>query len=488
MFSIAAISAKLMQVSQGFTWILPELVILAWILVCLCAEIIQPKHAGPFWRYLITQIGLILAILLAFQRIQAQVSGFVSFHLFWVNAGSNAINALLLVIGCLVIGVNQTQKKAFSFEEQIGFLSILAGCLLTSLSMHFLSIFLSIELMSMGTYILIGLRKDAVGARASLPYLLFGMGTSAILLYGFSLLYGMTGSMQIMSATFSRGIATADPTLAMVALGMVAAGILFKMSWAPFHPWSPDVLESLPASWMAWISTAPKIAIAWLGIKFIHFIPFQSTVMISLLAILTLLVGNLGAIRQQHSKRLFAYSSIAHGGFLAMAWLFPSDQALDALLFYGFVYSLSTILVFYLVDETASEDQVTNDMGRWPSYAANNPRKAFLLFLGCIALIGFPPAGTFLAKVMYFSQLWEKYQNDQQAEVLLLFLVALAMTAVSLVYYLRIPFHMYLKKTPDFEKKQAKNQGQNEWAYWVLALVIIATLVAPSYFLSIWKG
>jgi len=200
--------------------------------------------------------------------------------------------------------------------------------------------------MSLGTYLLVGLRKDREGIRAALPYILFGMGTSAMLLYGLSIIYGLTGSMMILDPAFSRGLATADTYLAGTALALVGAGILFKMSWVPFHPWSPDVLESLQAGWMSWLSTAPKIAVAWLGIRWVHFIPVSMDAIIAILAILTLLVGNLGALNQNNAKRLVSYSSIAHGGFLALAWLMPAEQGVDNLLFYSLVYSLSTLLVF----------------------------------------------------------------------------------------------------------------------------------------------
>ena len=483
-----ALPIKLQGILQGYKYILPELVIAAWILVSIVGDLFLvggSEKSSRSWRYLIAQGGLILALLLAYQRMNHSTEGFVSFRMLWVNPGANAINCLILGIGFIILSINQYQQKSFSFEEKIGFFSILLGSLLTSLSIHFLSIFLSIELMSLGTYLLVGLRKDKEGVRAALPYVLFGMGTSAMLLYGLSLIYGITGTMQILDPAFSRGLATADAYLAGMALALVGTGILFKMSWVPFHPWSPDVMESLPASWMSWISTAPKIAVAWLGIRLVHFVPVSMQDVIALLAILTLLVGNLGALNQLNAKRLVAYSSIAHGGFLAMAWLMPAEQGVDSLLFYSLVYSLSTILVFYILDEVETPGYQENDMDQWAGFGQRYPVRALTLFIGFIALIGLPPAGTFLAKVNYFSQLWEKYQISQSNSILVLLLAAILMTAISIYYYLRIPFQMYFKKGDAIHPADTL---KNNWIYWVLTCGIIACMLFPTLIYSIWKA
>lgn len=485
---IQALPIKLQQILQGYQSILPELVVAFWILVSLMGDLFlvgKNDRVSRSWRYLIAQIGLIFALLLAYQRLRHGTEGFVAFRMLWVNPGANAINCLVLCIGLCIIFLNQYQKKSLTFEEKIGFFSVLLGAMLTSMSNHFVSIFLSIELMSMGTYLLVGLRKDREGVRAALPYMLFGMGTSAILLYGLSLLYGMTGTMLILDPAFSRGLASNDIYLTGTALALVGAGILFKMSWVPFHPWSPDVLESLPAGWMSWLSTAPKISVAWLGIRLVHFTPVSMDVVIAILAILTLLVGNLAALNQTNAKRLVSYSSIAHGGFLAMVWLMPVNQGVDNLLFYSLVYSASTLLVFYILDEVQTESYQSNDLENWAGFGQSHPVRGMLLLLGFISLIGLPPAGTFLAKVNYFSQLWEKYQMTQAMPILILLVVAILMTAVSIYYYLRIPFQMYFQKGTVLHPA---DHLKNNWIYLVLSGFIVACLLSPTLIYGIWKN
>ena len=485
---ITELPGKLDQLVQGFSLMVPELLILGSIIFAIVMELFlhgKSAKTGTSWRYFSTQLVLFLAVALAFQRMTNQLQGYASFHFFLVNAGSNAINLLLIAFGLLILVVSQIQSKHYTLEEQIGFLSILAGSLLAGISNHWLSIFLSIELMSLGTYLLVAIRKDVEGARASLPYVLFGLGSSAIFLYGISLIYGLSGTLFVNSPAFSRALSTADPMLVGLSLSLLSIALLFKMSWAPLHPWSPDVIETLPASWMSWISIAPKIAVTWVGIRILHFIPFSLASYISILAILTLIIGNLGALRQTNTKRLLAYSSIAHGGFMAIVWLFPAKEATQSLLFYGITYGLSTILVFFMTESKDGKYQ-KDDMGRWHQYANSNPMNALLILIGFIALIGLPPAGTFLAKITYFSLLWEKYQLAHQSTILFLLVTAVLTTAISLFYYLKIPFYMYLKKSqPDQIADQMASQNTLVWA--IIAAGIIFCFLAPNMVLNFWK-
>ena len=484
--TLAGLSVKLDQIVQGFSLMLPEILVLGLLILGIFAELFihgKPEKFSSSWRYFISLLGLFFILALAFQRQQNGHNGFASFSLFWITTASNAINLLILALGFLILMVSQITGKKLSIEEQIGFLSILSGSLLTGISNHWLSLFLSIELMSLGTYLLAGIRKDSEGARAALPYVLFGMATSAIFLYGVSLMYGLSGTMSFSNPAFTRVFSSADPLFIGLSLGLISCALLFKMSWAPFQPWSPDVLETLSAPWMAWISIAPKIAVTWLGIRMIHFIPTDMSMYIAALAILTLLIGNLGALRQTNTKRLLAYSSIAHGGFMAMAWLSPAKEATEALLFYGLTYGLSTILVFFLA-EHQSEDDVEDNLDTWKGLSKSQPIKSLLLFVGFIALIGLPPAGTFLAKITYFSLLWESIQAHSNIATITLLIVAIFATAVSVFYYLKIPFYIYFKKS---DVNQEMKNEKNMWIFGVIAAAIILCLLTPNFIFNFWN-
>ena len=484
--TLAGLSVKLDQIVQGFSLILPEILVIGLLITGIFVELFihgNSEKSSSSWRYFISIIGLLFVIALAFQRQQNGHNGFASFSLFWITTASNAINLLILALGFLILIVSQITGKKLSIEEQIGFLSILSGSLLTGISNHWLSLFLSIELMSLGTYLLAGIRKDSEGARAALPYVLFGMATSAIFLYGVSLMYGLSGTMSFSNPAFTRVFSSADPLFIGLSLGLISCALLFKMSWAPFQPWSPDVLETLSAPWMAWISIAPKIAVTWLGIRMIHFIPTDMSMYIAALAILTLLIGNLGALRQTNTKRLLAYSSIAHGGFMAMVWLSPAKEATESLLFYGLTYGLSTILVFFLA-ELQTEDDVVDNLDIWKGLSKSQPIKSLLLFVGFIALIGLPPAGTFLAKITYFSLLWESIQAHSNIATITLLTVAIFATAVSVFYYLKIPFYIYLKKS---DVNQEIKIEKNMWIFGVIMAAIILCLLTPNFIFNFWN-
>lgn len=477
------IDLVLVQITQGFSYLLPELIALGWILVSIFSELFlhhrTPKFASS-WRYFIAQIGLLLALVLGFQRMYVGLEGFVCFNLFAVNPTSNILNVVILFMGFLILLLNQTQQKELKNEEKIGFFSVLAGALLTSISYHWLSIYLSLEMMSIGTYILVGIRKDLAGAKASLPYVLFGMASSAIFLYGVSLMYGMSGTMSLEGEAIVRALNTHQPWLVGIALALVSAGILFKMTWVPFHPWNPDALETLPASWMSWMSIAPKIAVAGLGLRIVHIFPPLAIDVIALLAILTLIVGNFGAIIQTNTKRLLAYSSIAHSGFMAMVWLFDYHEGSQALVFYAVLYSLSVLLVFYLTDNGKSEIE-KDDLSQFAGLGKKFPWYGISLLLGLLALTGLPPLGTFWAKLNYFGLLWNAYQISQSKAVLALLAVAILATAVSLFYYLKIPYQLYFKNE-DSAKISPISIPKNHWLLALLAFVLFFAFFFPDYF------
>ena len=481
--SISTLTERIQSITAGLNYVIPELIVAGTILTSLFIELFLHSKTEKFstsWRYFTCQIPLLLALSLSFQRSELGLSGIFAAGLFEVNIGSNAINTLILGIGFLLILMNQIHRKSFTFEEMIGFLSILLGALLSSMSTHALSLFLSIEFMSIGTYVLVSLRKEA--ARASLPYVLFGLGSSALFLYGISLLYGLTGSLDFTSVDFSRGISVADPYLRGFALGLFAVGLLFKMSWAPFHPWNPDVMENLPASWMTWISTAPKIAIAFVGIRLLSILPVSFANELAVLAVLTLMVGHLGALGQNKTKRLLAYSSIAHGGFLAMAWFFQPAQALDAILFYGFLYSIASLLVFYLIDESGAED-----VPAFAGLGSSKPLPDFFLLTGLVALVGLPPAGTFLAKLTYFSLLWSNYELNQTVGILILLIVAIFTTAISLFYYLKIPFQLYFKKSLVKSSLWSEMRPLEIGSYGFLVAILLLSILFPTVLTNLWK-
>lgn len=368
-----------------------------------------------------------------------------------------AFRALILFSGFLAVLLSFRLDKRLSSEYYALLLGLLMSAMLMSMASNLLLIYLSLETASICAYLLTAFSGSRQGAEAGLKYLLFGATASAIMLWGMSLLYGFTGTLDITSYEFKSGLLSLNiPALpVLLAAFLVIAGFLFKISAVPFHLWTPDAYEGAPLPVAALFSTAPKLAGLLLLLRFLsHFLEaglifaglrFDWQLILGFLAIATMLVGNLAAVWQQDARRLLAYSSIAHSGLLLAAVLVFRELGYKALLFYGFIYVLMNFAAFLLVSILKTE----TGSYRISDYKGLGSRLSFtsvLLVVVMIALTGLPPTAGFTAKLLVFSALWEGYSSGGPKILLYLLLTGLATTVVALFYYLKIPYYLYLKK------------------------------------------
>lgn len=452
---------------QTWTLILPELWVLGCLLLVMLGEIFLSDKApasAKQWRFIGAYWCLALAMGLAYQRWAGGLEGSFGQGLFEVHWEAGWINLLILALGLLTLIMHQVHQEDFSFESLLGFWGILAGALFCSISAHWLSLLMSVETMSISMYVLLGSHKTKEGIRALVPLVLFGMGSTAFWVYGISLAYGLTGSLSLFDTSLGRELMQAPEALRLVCLALLSTGFLFKMAWAPFHPWKPDVMQQLRPAWMLWISTAPKIAIALVGLKWVQGIPLPMHLGLSILAILTLLIGHLGAIRQSITKRLMAYSSIAQGGFLALIWLMPYAVGLKNLWQYGLFYGIASALVFFQVEDKAL-------LKDFAGQGKTQPLASVCLILGLITLVGLPPLALFWPKFQYFLALYEQYQVLQAPGILWVMWVSILGTALAMFYYLQIPFQLFFKPV------LAANPTPLTWAKQALYLFLAGLLV-----------
>jgi len=345
----------------------------------------------------------------------------------------------------------------------------LGMCLMVGAN-EFLLAYLAIELTSIPLYLLAGyFRNDPRSAEAGLKYFLFGAISSAILLYGMSLAFGAAlnsvgGATNFNDLTrFDRiGTFTASSggliTLAML---FIVAGMGYKLAVVPFHSWSPDVYEGAPTPITAFISTASKAAgfillfrlltktfPAIVGAPTLDDAAGGWTAVLAVLALLTVVIGNLAALPQTNVKRLLAYSSIAHAGFVVLgllAWAaaqpFDREQGLTALLYYLFIYSLTNLGAFgalALIGQQTGGDDLTHLRG----LSRRNLPLALLFTVCILSLAGIPPLGGFFAKFYIFMVGW-------QSGATWLVVIAVVMTIVSLYYYLRLLKAMFIEPATD---------------------------------------
>ncbi len=380
--------------------------------------------------------------------------------------------------GSLRVGFERVGKIG---EYYVVILGLLIGALLMSMAVHLLAIYVALETVSLCSYVLTNFNFERKSAEASIKYLLFGGVASAVMLYGMSWLYGLSGTLVITSPAMIGALHDAPPLLAGLAVLMTLGGFLFKISAVPFHLWAPDVYEGAPTPVVALFSVVPKLAGLVLLIRFVPVLQYFSgawdgTVLLAGLAMVTMTVGNVAALGQTNAKRMMAYSSIAHSGFLLVGVVAYTAFGLQSVLFYAAVYLLMNFAAFLLIQllsKRAGQEHIPDFRGR----GRQHPGLGVAVLLVMIALTGLPPTAGFTAKVLIFSSLWEAYQQQPQPLLLVLFVVGLVNTAVALFYYLKIPFYMFFREAEVVPSSATREESRNIFDEILVGLLIFLLLV-----------
>jgi NADH-quinone oxidoreductase subunit N len=320
------------------------------------------------------------------------------------------------------------------------------GMMLMTCSVELLMVFVGLEISSITTYILCGFRKgQATGGESAIKYFLLGSFATAFFLYGVALAFGATGSTSIYA--IAHGLeTTATPLLAFTALALILIGLGFKVSAAPFHVWTPDVYEGAPAPVVGMMSTAPKAAAfaVLLRITFTGFPTYQHrwAILLWILAALSMTVGNLGALLQRDVKRMLAYSSIAHAGYILVAFTaFPFDGIAGAC-FYIATYAAMQVGAFAVITQVAGYNERARTIEDFTGLGQKRPYLAALLAFFLLSLIGIPFTGGFFGKFYVFSaaihggNVW-------------LAVIGLLNSGVACFYYLRLLAAVYTRPGTD---------------------------------------
>jgi NADH-quinone oxidoreductase subunit N len=374
---------------------------------------------------------------------------------------------LLFVIGVVVMWLATT---AFTMHEGDGpeFFTLLLGatlgmCLMASTS-NLLMIFMSVELASLPSYVMAGFRKtNRIGAEASLKYVLFGAVTSSVMVYGLSLLYGLYGTLQLHDLAAAMMHSTGGAALLVVAIFGLIVGIGFKVSAVPFHFWCPDVFEGASIDVTTFLSVASKGAGLVLLLRVVETLgastQFASNSTLTVLAAvigtigaITATVGNTAAFVQENIKRLLAYSSIAHAGYMLCAVSLlvksgsaergydPASAAAQAILLYLAIYALMNLGAFTVAALVARQPGGGETLEHFRGLGRRSPLLAACMFCSLISLIGLPPFAGFTAK---WNLLWVLFQNGGWWWALII--VIGVNTIISAFYYFRVLRAMYLE-------------------------------------------
>jgi NADH-quinone oxidoreductase subunit N len=318
-----------------------------------------------------------------------------------------------------------------------------AGMMLMASAGDLIAIFLSLELMSLSLYVLAGLFKTRLtSGEASMKYLLLGAFATSFLLYGVALIYGVTGSTNLDRVAASAAAKGGDPLL-LIGLGLLLVGFGFKISSVPFHMWAPDVYQGAPTTITALIATGSKAA-AFAALIRVLVVALRGAqpdwaALLWGVAALSMTVGNVVALAQSNLKRMLAYSSIAHVGYMLMGLVAGGTPGAGAVLFYLLAYTFTTVGAFGVIALCARAGEEAVEVGDYAGLARRHPVLAATLALFLLSLIGIPPLAGFVAKFYLFG-------SAVRAGYIWLTVIAVLNSAVAAYYYLRVIVFMYMRE------------------------------------------
>ena len=330
------------------------------------------------------------------------------FHMMQMDNFALAFTIAMCSIGIMWLILSDdylSQMKAATDRYALVLFAMVGGLVMVSYT-SLVMLFLGIEILSVSLYVLAGSNKtDMSSNEAAFKYFLMGAFASGFLLFGIALIYGVTGSFDLLAIRAKLGTSE-DASLILVGVIMLLIGLGFKISAAPFHFWAPDVYQGSPTAITAFMATIVKmVAFAAIYRVFVTCFASIQTVwsdVVAVMAVLTLLIGNVSAVMQTDAKRMLAYSSISHAGYMLLALLAMSGSSDNAILFYTVAYSIATIvgfMILYLVEKTTGSTAIAafNGLGK------SNPFLAVAMTISLLSMAGIPPLSGFMAKYYIFA-------------------------------------------------------------------------------------
>ena len=485
---------------NGFPFFMPEFYLVMLFLVVLVTDLLFSRNSESLCR-IVACVGLLLVAHKDYQQIRLlmymnQGTGHFFFaDMLLLSHTAVSFKLLIDVLGfglLLYFGWDDKLKAHPKGLSDLYTISIGAifGLHLLTMAVNLLSIYLAIEMVSLTSYLMVAYRSEsAFSTEAGLKYVLFGAASSAIMLYGLSLLYGFGGSLDLYAGNLLLGLSQGNALAVSAALFFVLAGIGFKLSFVPVHFWVPDVYQGASTPVTAWLSTLPKIAGFAMLINFLRpFIyntswnAFDFRACFACIGIITMIAGNFAAILQKNVKRMLAWSSIGHTGFLLMAVVVFRTDALSAIVFYLGVYALANIGALSLATYFSNAvDAETTDSYRGLGYKFPAASVCFVIVL--VSLTGLPVSAGFAGKLLIFSSTYAFYQEVHNPLLLWLMVTGAATTVVALFYYIKIPRNLFLKRLD--EPVNSTYRSPNLIAFVIVITILIVLLgIKPDILLN----
>jgi len=457
--------------------LLPPMVILLTAALVLVLDLVPPRRSKEHLGGL-ALAGFIGALLTTLVQWGGGARGFHDMVV--LDNYALFVDVVVSYAGALVVLLSLDYLRRNGVESGEYYALVLfaaAGMMLLASANDLVAVFLSLELMSLSLYILAGLFKARLASgEASMKYFLLGAFASSFLVYGIALVFGATGSTNfdhIATATAGRA---ADPLL-LVALGLLLVGFGFKTAAVPFHMWAPDVYEGAPTSVTAFIATGSKAAAlaALIRVLIVGLRSVQAdwTALLWAVAAVTMTAGNLVAIAQSNLKRMLAYSSIAHVGYMLVGLVAGGAPGAGAVLFYLLAYTFTTVGAFGVITLCARAGEEAVEVAEYAGLARRHPVLAATLGLFLLSLIGIPPLAGFAGKFYLFGA-------AVRAGFVWLAVVAVLNSAFASYYYLRVIVYMYMREADGDGATYAPSlAGGLALAISVVGIVLLGVMPAP---------
>lgn len=458
--------------SEDYIRILPELILSIFGILVMILDPLVDEEKSQKTLGVIGFAGTIAA--LASTWYMAKSPGLAFSNTIRIDTFSTFFNFLVIAIAAVVILSSfeyMAVQKIRAGEYYALILFGAVGMSLMSSAVELVLIFIGLEISSISTYILAGFRRnDASSSESSLKYFLLGSFATAFFLYGVALMFGATGSTNI-DVIGQRLLASRAELLVFTAMALMFVGLGFKVAAAPFHVWTPDVYEGAPAPVVGFMSTAPKAAAFAVLLRVIFAINAPGRFwFLWVAAALSMTLGNIGALVQSNVKRLLAYSSIAHAGYLLVAFAMTSDEnyavGISAAMFYTAAYAAMNVGAFAVVSHLANAGERYVNLEDYEGLGRSSPVLAATLTVFLLSLIGIPMTGGFFAKFYVFSA-------ALRANLIWLTIVGVLNSAIGAYYYLRIIVVMYMRESRKEVPVSPISPG--------LAAALVLSLVATLY-------
>lgn len=446
----------------SYTLLSPMLILFGGALLGVLVEAFVSKALRPVVQLTLSLGALILALIQVW-KIRGQQSLTAAMGSVIIDGPALLLQASILIISIISIFLiadtehftalpaalpgSEEERKATQTGDQVTevyplTLFAVAGMMLFPVASDLITLFVALEMLSLPLYLMAGLsrRRRLASQESALKYFLLGSFSSAFFLFGAAYLYGFSGSLTFAGIQQSIVGGTGNDVLLLIGMAFLSIGLLFKVGAVPFHAWSPDVYQGAPTPVTAFMAAATKVAAfgAMLRIFYTVFANAQWswTPMLSGIAIITMLLGSLVAITQRDVKRMLAYSSIAHAGFLLSGVIALNKSGLDATIFYLFAYGIATVGAFGVVTLVRDATGEVTDLNRWKGLGKRSPFAAATFSFFLLAFAGIPLTSGFIGKFSIFSAAFESGAKG-------VVLTGVITSAISAFFYIRVIVLMF---------------------------------------------